>query len=56
MIDIPLLILSVAEVSRLVVDLERFADDATESAASVGMGACYLKTTEGQELRRLTPE
>eukprot|EP01051_Picozoa_sp_SAG22_P018737 SAG22_NODE_3245_length_1834_cov_1.074352_2_plen_470_part_00 len=46
----------VAEVSRLVVDTERFADDAMESAASVGMGACYLQTTEGQELRQLTLE
>lgn len=46
----------VSEVSRLVVDMERFADDAKESATSVGMGACYLKTTDGQELRRLTSE
>lgn len=44
-----------APVSRLVVDMERFADDAMETAASVGMGATYTKTTKGDTLRELTP-
>jgi N-formylglutamate amidohydrolase len=44
----------VAPVSRLVVDVERFADDKMEEAAKVGMGATYERTTEGKELRSLT--
>jgi len=46
----------VAPVSRLVVDMERFVDDAAESSAHVGMGATYFRTTTGMELRRLTPD
>lgn len=46
----------VATVCRLVVDCERFADDAAEPAAAVGMGACYVATTEGGVLRELTPD
>ena len=43
-----------ADFSRLVVDVERFADDARERCAAVGMGATYERTTQGEELRRLT--
>jgi N-formylglutamate deformylase len=45
-----------APVSRLVVDVERFADDANEPCAHVGMGATYVRTTDGRPLRDLTPE
>jgi N-formylglutamate amidohydrolase len=45
-----------AEVSRLVVDVERFADDAQEPCAKVGMGATYVRTSDGRPLRALTPE
>ncbi len=44
-----------AEVSRLVVDVERFADDAQEPCARVGMGATYVRTSDGRPLRALTP-
>jgi N-formylglutamate deformylase len=45
-----------AEVSRLVVDVERFADDAQEPCAKAGMGATYVRTAAGRPLRALTPE
>ncbi|MEN9815509.1 MAG: hypothetical protein RLZZ412_1491, partial [Verrucomicrobiota bacterium] len=45
-----------AEVSRLVVDVERFADDAQERCAAFGMGATYVRTSDGRPLRALTPE
>jgi N-formylglutamate amidohydrolase len=45
-----------AEVSRLVVDVERFADDRLERCAAVGMGATYVQTCDGRPLRALTPE
>jgi N-formylglutamate deformylase len=45
-----------AEVSRLVVDVERFPDDRDEPCAQVGMGATYLRTSEGVPLRVLTAE
>jgi N-formylglutamate amidohydrolase len=42
-------------VSRLVVDVERFHEDKKESAARVGMGATYTKTSKGKKLRQLSP-
>jgi N-formylglutamate amidohydrolase len=45
-----------AEVSRLVVDVERFADDRLERCAELGMGATYVRTCAGDPLRVLTPE
>jgi len=45
-----------AEVARLVVDVERFADDAQERCAAFGMGATYVRTADGRPLRALTPE
>ena len=37
--------------SRLVVDPERFPDDAAEPMARVGQGAVYTRTTDGERLR-----
>ena len=45
-----------AEVSRLVVDVERFADDRLERCSAFGMGATYVKTCDGRPLRALSPE
>ena len=45
-----------AEVSRLVVDVERFSDDRDEPCAKVGMGATYVRTCAGQPLRVLSAE
>lgn len=39
-------------ISRLVVDVERFADDEAEPQAQVGRGAVYTRTVEGAPLRR----
>lgn len=39
-------------VSRLVVDVERFAADAREPMAEIGMGAVYTHTVDGGPLRR----
>ena len=44
-----------AEVSRLVVDVERFADDQLERCSLVGMGATYVRTCDGRPLRSLSP-
>jgi N-formylglutamate amidohydrolase len=43
-----------AEVSRLVVDVERFADDRLERCAAFGLGATYVKTCDGRPLRELS--
>jgi len=40
-------------VSRLVVDPERFADDAAEPMAKHGMGTVYSTTHDGRQLRRV---
>jgi N-formylglutamate amidohydrolase len=45
-----------AEVSRLVVDVERFADDRLERCSTFGMGATYVQTCDGRPLRTLSPE
>jgi len=38
-------------VSRLVVDMERFIEDAAEPMAAIGMGAVYTRTSHGATLR-----
>ena len=45
--------LLVNRVSRLVVDPERFPDDAAEAMARVGQGAVYTRTTDGEPLRAI---
>ena len=42
-----------APLSRLVVDVERFEDDAGEPMACRGMGVIYARTSDDQPLRRL---
>ena len=42
--------------SRLLVDVERFPDDANEPMSSVGMGAIYTQTSNGQALKRTLTE
>ena len=42
----------VAPVSRLVVDVERFEDDAFEPMSGVGMGVVYTRTHDAKTLRR----
>lgn len=42
-------------VSRLVVDPERFEDDAVEPMARIGMGVIYTRTADGEALRGAPP-
>lgn len=46
----------VAQISRLVVDCERFRNDADEVMADVGMGAVYTRTSDGRALMRSAPD
>lgn len=43
-------------VSRLVCDVERFADDALEPMAAKGMGLAYTKCADGSPMRRVSPQ
>ena len=45
-----------AEVSRLLVDMERFRDDKDESMAKKGMGAVYTLRQDGSPLKVFSPE
>ena len=42
----------VSEISRLVVDMERFSDDSLESMSEIGMGVIYEKGSQLQQIRR----
>ncbi|MFQ3251632.1 MAG: N-formylglutamate deformylase [Glaciecola sp.] len=42
----------VSPISRLVVDMERFADDSLESMSQIGMGVIYEKGSQLQNIRR----
>ena len=44
--------LAINQMSRLVMDPERFADDANEGMSKKGMGAVYLKRQDGELLRK----
>ena len=46
----------IAPVSRLVCDVERFSHDEQESMASRGMGFCYEKGSQNQEIKNCPPE
>lgn len=46
----------VMPVSRLVVDAERFSDDALESMSKIGMGAVYTRTSDLRPLREAPGE
>lgn len=53
--DVPGATMITSPVSRLVVDMERFRSDEDEVMAGVGMGAVYERTSDGRELRDITP-
>jgi N-formylglutamate deformylase len=44
------------EYCRLVFDPERFRDDGDEAMARYGMGAIYVSTVDGRNMRELSPE
>lgn len=46
----------VMDVSRLVVDIERFADEKKETMSKVGMSATYTKSQHGDKMRDLSLE
>jgi N-formylglutamate amidohydrolase len=52
--DVPSTQVVRAEVSRLVIDVERFADDRLEPMAKLGMGMVYTHTHDGRPLRHST--
>lgn len=54
--DVPGADRAVMPVSRLLVDAERFPDDALESMAKIGMGAVYTRTSDLKPLREAPGE
>ena len=54
--DVPCCTRHVHAVSRLVLDPERFREDAEEEMALYGMGAVYTRTSNGRPLRALDAE
>lgn len=46
----------ISQVSRIVLDVERFEDDAQEEMAQFGMGAVYTKTSTGALLKQISVE
>lgn len=54
--DIPGVHQVIAQVSRVLVDTERYADDSQESMVEYGMGVLYTKSTYGDVIRELTDD